>query len=127
MSRLVGMIGWFAQDGIRLNTNPRSDLPEIYNPRGARFMFSGVILMEDDDTFSGSMTDRCGEAAINGQIVGAVLVFTKQYLHRRNEIKYRLTLLQQAGMHFKGQYRGKAVGSGDAQVTLVTLPQSFFG
>jgi len=88
-------------------------------------MFSGVVIMEDDDTFAGYMNDDCGQSAIDGRIVDAELIFEKQYLHRKDKIQYKLRLLQQQGMHFKGGYEGTVVGRGDAQISLVTLPEKF--
>lgn len=131
--RCYAIVGWFAQTGLRINTNPQLAVPQLYDGAGAHTAFSGLLTGEENEhggTFTGFISDHCGLARVTATMGGEKqhwkLRFTKIYTHRTDEIKYDLTLLGEPGMNFRGHYEGASVGRGEAHAILHVLPGSFF-
>lgn len=122
--------GWFLQEGARLNLDPRSGLPLIYDGSERFWYFHGCFTLLDEVNFEGSIEDMCGHASvtdgrleINESIVK--IVFTKMYTHRCDPITYALASRGLDGT-FEGEYDGPLIGRGKARLFLTEPPQGFF-
>jgi hypothetical protein len=117
--------GWFLQEGARINLNPVNGFPEIYDGSERLWMFHGVFNFKDND-FEGAIHDHCGHAtATNGHFDGRKMVFTKQYLHRKDKIQYEFTRFGETDV-FVGTYKGNHVGKGECRLVLSNAPEGLF-
>ncbi len=125
MKKMLFVQGWFLQDGLRINLNPVSRLPVVYEA-GGHYMFHGVWVFWTELTFCGHIYDACGHAEVrNGTLIGGRMKFEKLYTHRDDVISYTFTQVG-ASPVFNGSFEGRAVGKGYARLLLIEHPPNFF-
>jgi hypothetical protein len=91
-----------------------------------RTMFSGIFGPEHEgsETSAGRMTDHYGESTLRGILYeGGVLNFVKLYDRRTDHINYQFKKC--ADGTWRGNFAGKATGTGQAHCVLTTVPENF--
>jgi hypothetical protein len=125
MQKMLFVNGWFAQEGVKINLNPKNGLPLVYLTEGA-WIYHGHFTFESETVFEGMIYDRCGIAQIsNGSFVDDKLSFCKYYTHRDDTICYEFTLNPSTGL-YDGTYDGILTGKGSARLVLINPSPKFF-